>query len=297
MKKLIDRATIAWVALGLIWGSNFVFMKWSTEFITPSQVVLVRVALDFLPVLIYALTTGQLRFAHFKHSVHFFIMACLAAAVYYYGFAKGTSLLPSGIAGAVSGAIPLFSLIAAAIFLPDEKLNLRKVAGLVVGFIGVLMIARPSESGLIVTSGEGVLYMVLGSISLGVSFVYARKYITPLELPASALATYQLGFATLLLMLVTDLDNIGRVLESSLALWGLVIGLGLLGTGLAYIIYYYIVAKIGAVRAATVTYLPPIVALLIGALFMREPIGLLDYLATGLIFGGVVLVNRKEKPP
>jgi len=60
----------------------------------------------------------------------------------------------------------------------------------------------------------------------------------------------------------------------------------------ADIIYYFIVAEMGAVRAASVTYLPPIVALFIGATFVREPIGRLDYLATGLIFAGVILVNR-----
>jgi len=293
--KRIDRTGIAWLALGFIWGSNFVFMKWSTELITPMQVVLVRVALGFLPVLIYAWIKRQLRITHFRHSLHFVVMAGLAAAMYYYGFAKGTSMLPSGIAGAVSGAIPLFSLVAAAIFLPDEKFRPARLAGLLVGFIGVLIIANPFQPDAFSNSGEGVAYMMMGSASLGISFVYARKFITPLELPAAALTTYQLGFATLMLMLVTDFENIGRVTENSRALWALMIGLGLIGTGLAYIIYYYIVAEMGAVKAATVTYVPPLVALLIGAVFLREPIRPLDYLAAGLILAGVILVTRKKK--
>ncbi len=290
----IDRAFIGWLALGLIWGSNFIFMKWTLEFITPSQVVFVRVILGFAPVFLYALVKRQLRIAHLQHSVHFFTMACLAAAVYYYGFAKGTSLLPSGIAGAVSGAIPLFSLIAAVLFLPEEKLSRLKTLGLTVGFVGVLAIARPFEADLGGASSEGVLYMVAGSLSLGISFVYARKFITPLNIPAAALTSYQLGFATLILAFVVDMEGIGSVSESGRAMGALILGLGLLGTGLAYIIYYFIVAEMGAVRAASVTYLPPIVALFIGAIFVREPIGWLDYLATGLIFAGVILVNRSK---
>ena len=182
----IDRALVAWVALGVIWGSNFIFMKWATEFITPSQVVLVRVAMGFVPVLIYALVKGQLQLVQLKHSLHFFAMACLAAAVYYYGFAKGTSLLPSGIAGAVSGAIPIFSLIAAVIILPGENLTRSKAAGLIVGFLGVVAIARPFGAGLSSAASEGVLYMVAGSMSLGISFVYARKFITPLGMGRSS---------------------------------------------------------------------------------------------------------------
>lgn len=74
---------------------------------------------------------------------------------------------------------------------------------------------------------------------------------------------------------------------------GLIVGLGLLGTGLAYILYYYLVEKLGVISAASVTYLPPVVALLIGALIVGEPLGLADYAATGLILLGVVLLNRR----
>jgi drug/metabolite transporter (DMT)-like permease len=73
----------------------------------------------------------------------------------------------------------------------------------------------------------------------------------------------------------------------------LIIGLGLLGTGLAYITYYYIVEKLGAISASSVTYIPPVVALLIGALLVGEPIKVADYGATVLIFIGVFLLKRK----
>jgi drug/metabolite transporter (DMT)-like permease len=73
----------------------------------------------------------------------------------------------------------------------------------------------------------------------------------------------------------------------------LIIGLGLLGTGLAYIMYYYIVKKLGAISASSVTYIPPVVALLIGALLAGEPIKVADYGATVLIFIEVFLLKRK----
>lgn len=292
---MINRAGLAWLLLGLIWGTNFVFIKWSTDAVTPMQVVLVRVVAGFLTVAVYALFTRQLELSHLRHSLHFIVMACLAAALYFYGFAEGTALLQSGLAGAVSASIPLFSLLAAVLFLPEEKLSTNRVLGLLVGLIGVTLIAKPLSGGLGDSYLVGVLWMVLGSFSLGVSFVYARKFVTPLELPPAALTTYQLGFATLILLAVTDMTGLGTLTDNPTSFAVLVFGLGFFGTGLAYVLYYYVIGKLGAVRASALTYVPPVVALFLGALFLGEAIVLLDYVATALIFAGVILVNMQPR--
>lgn len=293
--SMINRAGLAWLLLGLIWGTNFVFIKWSTDAVTPMQVVLLRVVAGFLTVAVYALVTRQLKLSHLRHSLHFIVMACLAAALYFYGFAEGTALLQSGLAGAVSVSIPLFSLLAAVLFLPEEKLSTNRVLGLLVGLIGVTLIAKPLSGGLGDSYLMGVLWMVLGSFSLGVSFVYARKFVTPLELPPAALTTYQLGFATLILLAVTDMTGLGTLTDDPTSFAVLVFGLGFFGTGLAYVLYYYVIGKLGAVRASALTYVPPVVALFLGALFLGEAIVLLDYVATALIFAGVILVNMRPR--
>lgn len=292
---MINRAGVAWLLLGLIWGTNFVFIKWSTEAVTPMQVALVRVIAGFLTVATYALITKQLKFSHLRHSMHFIVMACLAAALYFYGFAEGTALLESGLAGAASASIPLFSLLAAVLFLPEEKLSTNRVLGLLVGLVGVTLIAKPFSNALGDSYLLGVLWMMLGSFSLGVSFVYARKFVTPLELPPAALTTYQLGFATIILLVTTDTTGFATLRDNPSSLAVLVLGLGFLGTGLAYVLYYYVIAKLGAVRASALTYVPPVVALILGALFLGETIVLLDYFATGLIFVGVLLVNKRAR--
>lgn len=290
---MINRAGLAWFLLGLIWGTNFVFIKWSTETVTPMQVALVRVIAGFLTVAAYALITRQLKLSHLRHSVHFVVMACLAAALYFYGFAEGTALLESGLAGAVSASIPLFSLLAAVLFLPEEKLTTKRVLGLLVGLVGVTLIAKPFSGGLGDSYALGVLWMILGSFSLGVSFVYARKFVTPLDLPPAALTTYQLGFAALILFVSTDKSGLGALYDDQTSFAVLVFGLGFLGTGLAYVLYYYVIGKLGAVRASALTYVPPVVALFLGALFLGEVIVVLDYLATALIFAGVILVSKR----
>ena len=284
---------IAFLSLGVIWGSNFIYMKLAANLITPLQIAFFRVLCGFIPVFIFAQTRGVLRWRHLRHAGHFFVMGMLAAAVYYYGFAKGTSLLLSGVAGVVSGAIPIFSFLLAVLFIDEEKATRMKIAGVLVGFVGVVLIGRPSGAELAGSNLEGVFYMVAGSLSIGASFVYAKKFIIPLKIPAVALATYQLGSGLMVLALVTDYRGIGHIFSSAHAAIGLIIGLGLLGTGLAYIIYYYIVEKLGAISASSVSYIPPVVALAIGALIVGEPIGLADYGAAILIIIGVILLKHR----
>ena len=287
MKKA---AYLAFALLGVIWGSNFIFMKWAAEDISPSQIVLLRVVFGFVPIFVFALAKGVLRREHIRYTHHFVVMSLLATAVYYFAFAKGTVLLPSSIAGLLSGAIPLFTFICAWLFMREEHINLTKAAGVALGFLGVLLIARPwSSVGAI--DVRGVLYMIAGSISVGCSFVYARRFITPLKLPAVALATYQIGLAMIVLFLVTSLDGIGSVFNNTRAWTGLIFGLGLLGTGLAYVIYYFIVENLGAVAAAGVTYIPPVVALLIGVFLVGDSIHPLGYAAMILILSGVAVLQ------
>ena len=106
--------------------------------------------------------------------------------------------------------------------------------------------------------------MILGSLSLGSSFVYARRFMAGLEISPLALSTYQVGIALCILAVVTPYSGLSNIGKSAVALTGLILGLGLLGTGIAYVLYYYLVQRMGAVQASTVTYLPPVVALLIG---------------------------------
>ena len=277
--------TLFWL-LGIIWGSNFIYMKWASDYITTSQIVLLRVVFGFAPVALYSMLKNELKLWHLRYFSHFFIMSLIATVIYYYGFAKGAELLLSGVAGALSGAIPIFSFIVALIFLKEEKLSIVRAAGVLLGFLGVLLIANPFSSNLAATNVLGVLYMVLGSLSVGVSFIYAKKFILPLKIPSSALTVYQLGFAVIILLFITDTEGMTKILESNHVAIGTLLGLGILGTGVAYVIYYYLIEKLGAVSASSVTYIPPIVALAIGSILVGEHISTHEYLSVVIILTG-----------
>jgi len=270
-------------------------MKMAAQHIDSMQVVFYRVLFGFITVFLYAYYLKALKFEHLKHSFHFFIMSLFAATIYYYGFVVGSSLLLSGIAGALSGSVPLFSFLVGSIFLKEEKITKLAILGVIVGFFGIILISGILSEDISSINVEGMTAIILGSLSVGASFIYARKFVTPLKIRAAALTTYQLGFALLTLIFITDFEGINNIWGDTHSAVGMVLGLGLLGTGVAFIGYYFVIEKLGALKASSITYIPPVVALFIGFFIVGEDIKLLDFVATILIFLGIFLINKTKK--
>ncbi|MBO1530171.1 DMT family transporter [Psychrobacter sp. F1192] len=287
------RAYTALVLLGVIWGSNFIFMKWATAVITPSQTVFLRVLFGFIPLALIAWRHKVITRKQLAYLPHFIVMSVLATSFYYYGFIAGTALLPSSIAGLLSGSIPIFTFLGAALFLPDERPTKQMALGVALGLAGIALSTRPWQGGMSI-SLIGVLWMLAGSLSVGASFVYARRFLSHLKLSPLALATWQIGLAVMTLAVLIDFDGITHIATDAQALWGTVLGLGILGTGAAFLIYYFIIETLGSVRAAGATYIAPIVAVVIGAI-IGEAITYVEIIALLLILGGVLLIQTGRK--
>jgi len=292
-----SKTAAAFAFLGIIWGTNFIFMRQASEWISPVQIVFLRVLCGFVPIAVMAWMQKAVRREHLKYTGHFLVMALLATVIYYWAFASGTSLLLSGVSGVLSGAIPLFSFIVAVIFLRQEKITVLRLCGLMLGFAGVILIAKPWQ-----VSGEsislaGVGYMILGSLSVGVSFVYAKKFLADKQIAPLALTTYQIGLALVILACITPFTGITAIAQDSTASLGLIIGLGLLGTGVAYLTYYYLILNLGAVVASSVTYIPPVGAVIAGSPPANEQLGVTEILSMVLIMSGVFLLQRPSRRP
>lgn len=297
MRVPVQSAHMVYALLGLVWGTTYIFNKIASQWLSPMHIVLVRVVMGFLPVLLFALSVRALRWWHLRHVHHFLVMSLLAATLYYYAFAAGVERLPSSVAGMLSGAIPLFSFLGAALFLRDEPIRPQSILGLACGFAGVVTIARPWSAGLSALDMDGVLYILAGSAFVGLSFVYARRFLSPLGIPPIALCTYQLGLASAMLLVLCDVRQTTAIFADWKAASGLFLGAGLFGTGLAYTCYYFLVEKLGAVRAASVTYIPPVVALVIGTTLAGESLAASDVLAAGAILLGVFIMQSGKSVP
>lgn len=284
---------VAFTLLGLILGTNFLFMKEAVHTVAPVQVVWLRVLFGAIPILIFGFYKKCLKISHFRNAHHFFVMSILSTVIPYLCFVKGTQYLKSGAAGAISGIIPLLTAFIAAALLPNEKLNLKGFLGLLLGFVGVALVAHLSS--IFIYSSDvayyGTLFMFLGSIGYAFGMIYAKKFISPLGLASVSLACYQVMFAIIILIIIVPIKGISIILQDYSALLGLALGLGFLGSGVAFIVYYHIIDRLGAVAASSVFYIPPVDALVIGAVIGKESISNSQYLGAAIILVGVYLAR------
>lgn len=283
--------------LGLIWGSNFLFMKLAVEQMPALDVALWRTIFGAVPIMVLALWWGLLRLRDLRYWPHFLAMALFANAGPYVFFIIGTAHLASGIAGAIAGSVPVITVSLASVAIPSERPTRRMLIGLSCGLIGILTLSPiGTHMAFGASAWVGVGAMFAGALSYAVALIYARYFVQKLGLKPLSLAAWQMIFAVLLLLPFSHLMTIGRLVYNPMTLVGLVVGLGLLGTGVAFVIYYELIAKMGALRAGTVYYIPPVVALLMGAAFMGEPLGLKEWIGTALILIGVFYASKKNKP-
>jgi drug/metabolite transporter (DMT)-like permease len=292
LDRTLIRTYTAFILLGLFWGSNFIYMKWAATLISAGQISLLRVLFGFIPLAALAWYKGVLKAGQIRYLHHFAVMAVLATAFCYFAMAKGTALLPSGIAGVLGGSPAIFTSMASSLFLRNENMNRLMAYGVALGMVGITLIARPWSA---LSSNDpislaGVAWMMAGSIVFGLSYIYVRRFLSPTNLPPLAIVTWQMGLALLMLVILTDLHGTGQILHDGRAMAGMVIGLGLLGTGASFLLYYFLLQELGAIAAAGAVYITPVIALLIGWA-AGEQVGMLEVVATLLILGSIAMLE------
>jgi drug/metabolite transporter (DMT)-like permease len=199
---------------------------------------------------------------------HLTVMAVVANIAPYFLFGWGIERIASGLAGVLNATTPLFTL-AFVLTTRSDRLSAVRASGLLLGFVGVVILAAPWGTAALGGSLLGVGACLLGSACYAASYVYARRFLTGRGFSALALSTGQMAAGALLLMLATPVVIRGEVTVTPIVLASVVV-LGVLGTGVAYVLNYRLITDEGAVGASTVTYLIPVVAVILGALILDE---------------------------
>jgi drug/metabolite transporter (DMT)-like permease len=274
-------STTRLLTLAVLWGSSFTFIKVSLEGLAPGQVVLFRLALGALLLVGFATWRGARLPSGGRTWGLVAVAAVLGNVTPFLLLSYGERTATAGVAGALVGATPLLTLGIAAAVIPRERLGPEAVVGLAAGFGGVLLVVAPWRD-----LGAGVLGSLacLGAaVSYAAGFVFVRKHLSSLGISALSLAAAQTVTATIVQAPLTPLlgweppDFTPRVIGALLAL-------GLLGTGVAYVLYFRLIADLGAAGASSVNYLVPVVAVVVGVLVLGEPV------TWHLVVGGVVVL-------
>ena len=260
----------AYLALGLVWGCSFIFIKLGLEFLTPFGVAFVRCALGAITLLI-VVKLMKINLPREKSTWYkLWIVAMLLNVAPGILFAYAQLHVTSVLAGIINATTPLATLVVMLIAFREEKLKAEQIYGLLLGGLGVMVVLGIWE-GIGDNQLTGVIALLIAVTCYGISFPYSKRNIIPLGLKPEAAATTQLIMAAITLLPFYLYDGISQDNYRPVNIFAM-LALGILGSGFAYIWNFSIIAAAGSSIASSVTYLTPVVAVFVGWLFLGEVI-------------------------
>ncbi|MBV8603028.1 MAG: DMT family transporter [Candidatus Eremiobacteraeota bacterium] len=278
--------------LAAIWGAAFFFYKLLDEAgLGALTVSFGRVALA-APVLVAAMLAGRERLpGGWSAWGSFAVLAIFNNVVPFTAIAWSENVIPSGLAAINNAMTPIFTVVIAHYLTRDERLSPLKIAGVALGFCGVLVLIGPDALRGLGLAGVAQLVVLSAPLSYAFAIVAAKRMgpISPL-----GLSTGQTLAATAMLLPITfAIDRPWTHPPLSLQAWLAFLGIAILGTAVAYLLYYKILREAGAVNAVLVTFLVPIGALILGALFLHERIEPNALVGMALIFCGLAAIDGR----
>ena len=268
------------------------FIKVELEALDPLEVALARVAFGAATLLL-VLAVRRERLPRGRTVWRdLFVVALFYNSIPFSLFAFGEQHASSIVAAIGNATAALWTVVFAMALLPDERATRTRVTGVLIGFLGVLVLlgpwhglGGPSLLGTLLCLGPGVCY--------GLAFAYTRRHLSGRPEPVTSLAAGQVLLATLQLAVVTPFFS-NAPSHISLKIWGCILALGALGTGLAYVLSYDIIGRAGATTASLVTYVVPLFATFFGVVLLsegltwNEPVGALVIIAGAAVSQGVL---------
>ncbi len=282
---------LVFFALACAWGSSYLFIKIGIESLTPLTLVAARVAIGAMVLAVVMRLTRQALPRERRVYGHMVVVALLGIVIPFTLITWGEQTIDSGLAAILTGTVPLFAIILAALVLHDEPITVNRLVGLVVGFAGLVVLTSPSFGSGPGGTLPGVLALIGSSVSYGAAGVYARRTVS--DVPPLTNAFLEVGFAaliTLALALALD-DPFATRIEASTVLS--VAWLGLIGSGLAFLAFFYLLGRWGATRTSLVAYVMPVVGVVLGVIVLRETVSLPVLIGMALIIAGVALANSQ----
>lgn len=291
------RQWIEFLVLTLIWGASFLWIKIAIRETGPFTIVALRLAfamVAILPVLIRQRVGLPKTRRMWGHIV---VQGLVSSAIPWILITWAEKHIDSALATVLNGTVPLFTIVIAHLWLSDDRMTMRRVGGLMVGFVGVLILVADDIRFL--GSGDatvrmmflGQLAMLGSSLCYAASNVYARRHFR--GVPPVFQAFYTMLAADALMWIVTPTVEAPFTLPALPLTWLAIAWLGILGAGISYLIFYRLLHQIGPTRVATVTYTIPVVGVTLGVVFLDEALTWQLIAGTLLIVSGVAGVSRR----
>jgi drug/metabolite transporter (DMT)-like permease len=294
----------AFLALALIWGCSFLFIGVGVTQLHPAYVTLARLAVGTLTLLAICAVTRTPLPRDPRLWGHLVVVAAVMNALPFTLFGFGEQRVSSVLAGIWNATTPLVTLLVLLVVFPQERPTRQRVAGLFVGFLGVLVVLGVWQ-GIGGAALTGQLMCFAAAACYGVGLPYIRRFVAGRPESGVSIAAAQLLVATVIMAAVAPLlagaPTNPRTLHPRVIL--AVVALGALGSGIAFVLNYRIIRLAGASTSASVTYLMPVVATAAGVLVRHEhlswyePVGALVILLGVAVSQGILWVRHREPAP
>jgi drug/metabolite transporter (DMT)-like permease len=289
------------VLLSAIWGASFLFIKEALPDLAANDVAFVRLAIGAIVLWIALGLRREAPPRGWKTWGHLFVVGAIGNAIPFSLLAFAVTHISSVLTGIWNATTPLMTMVVAMAVLPDERPTPRRLAGLLGGFFGVVVVLGPWRH---LGGGElaGQLMVFGAATCYGIAFPYTRRYLAGRPESGISLSTGQLSCAALQCGVFTIWVGASPTGLSATAALSL-LALGALGTGLAYILNYALLRQASATTASTVTYLVPLWATLLGVLVLsepltwNEPVGALIVLGSVAASQGLLGAARRRRAP
>jgi len=281
------------LCLVFLWGSSYLMIELALRAWRPEQITGLRVLLAAL-VLLTSVVIGR---RHFPRSLlawaYFLVIAVVGNCLPFFLISWGQQQVESGLAGILASSTPLMVLILAHFLLPDERLRRRQVAPFVLGFGGIIVLMGPDSLAALGGAGQRLLAQLA---ILGGAVCYATATVIARRMPPVSPLVTSAGVMLLASAIMSPfIAGAAAALPHATGLSMLALGfLGVLGTGVASILYFYLITRTGARFTSLLNYLVPVWATLLGAVILDEKLSITVWLALILILSGLVLISRSD---
>ena len=280
--------------LALIWGSGFLWIKLSLNGLAPVQIVLIRLALGAAVLTSWLLAHRDRLPTDVRLWVHLAVAATTATVAPYILVAAGERQVDSAVAGMLNATTPLWTVVLAVLSGQERRPTRSALGGLLCGLAGTLLIFAPWRSGSQFTSA-GAVYCLIAAACYALSFVYMDRFLARRGLAPLTLAAGQLIAGTAVTAAVAPLLGGLRAPAWHPGTVAAVLTLGTVGTGVAYVLNYRLIVDDGASTASMVTYLLPVVAVLLGAAVLHEKPSVHAVVGMLVVLAGVALTRRRTR--
>ena len=285
-----SREWLLLVALSVLWGGSFFFSEVALVELRPFTVVLGRVGIAAVALVAFVYLTGRRMPASPKLWGAFLVMGAMNNLIPFSLIVWAQVTIDSGLAAILNATTPMFTVVLAHVLTRDERMTSNRLTGVLLGLGGVAVLVGPDILHELGAQGLAQLAVLAAAASYACAGIYGRRF---KELPpAVAAAGMVTGTAVMILPVALILDQPWS-LRPSVVTWGAVLGLSLLSTGLAYLIYFRILAAAGATNLLLVTFLIPVSALFLGVAVLGERPDWSAFAGLALIFAGLAAVDGR----